>query len=166
MVFEYGSLQMDQSLPILLQAALALIRVPGVFLVPISTSLIAAIVNLVSDAGQYTTRSDAYHRKDSHSITFDITLCGSLAGTTYAQSGCQAQYPACSFQVGYNGSSFNQSYWSIYDLRVFASGGGTDNAANSPNTHSEAFGSSAARLYTTSSILAIVVLIACFTVSI
>jgi hypothetical protein len=54
----------------------------------------------------------------------------------YNASGCNAQYPSCSYQVGYNGSSYNQSYWAINDLRVFATGGGTDNAANSANTDS------------------------------
>jgi hypothetical protein len=108
--------------------------------------------------------ADSCHSQfGQHKITFDITLCGDWAANTYTQSGCGAQYPACSFQVGYNGSSFNQSYWSIYDLRVFASGGGTDNAANSPNTYAT---SSATRLFATSGILAAVTLIfACFTVS-
>ncbi|UZJ56678.1 hypothetical protein CBS101457_005998 [Exobasidium rhododendri] len=67
-----------------------------------------------------------------HNIVFDITLCGDWAGNTYNSSGCNAQYPTCSYQVGYNGSSYNQSYWAINDLRVFATGGGDDNAANSP----------------------------------
>jgi hypothetical protein len=48
------------------------------------------------------------------------------------------QYPQCSYQVGYNGSSFNQSYWSLGGLRVFATGGGTDNAQTSPNTSKQA----------------------------
>lgn len=56
------------------------------------------------------------------------------------------QYPACSYQVGYNGSSFNQSYWSLGGLRVFATGGGTDNAQISPNTSKEAATTSAASL--------------------
>ena len=63
----------------------------------------------------------------------------------YNASGCNAQYPFCAYQVGNNGSSFNQAYWAINDLRVFASGGDTDNAANSPNTHSSSSSTSAAR---------------------
>lgn len=55
----------------------------------------------------------------------------------YNLSGCSQQYPACSYQVGYNGSSFNEAYWDVQELRVYASGGDTDNAANSPNTHAE-----------------------------
>ena len=57
--------------------------------------------------------------------------------TQYNQSGCNLQYPACSYQVGYNGSSFNQSYWSVGGLRVYATGGGSDNAQTSPNTSKE-----------------------------
>ncbi|PWN37822.1 uncharacterized protein FA14DRAFT_130746, partial [Meira miltonrushii] len=74
-----------------------------------------------------------------HRIIFDITLCGDAGSRTYNTSGCNLQYPACSYQVGYNGSSFNQSYWSLGGLRVFATGGGTDNAQTSPNTHKEVF---------------------------
>ncbi|KAJ1599279.1 hypothetical protein NDA14_005963 [Ustilago hordei] len=71
-----------------------------------------------------------------HKIIFDITLCGDWAGNTYNQSGCNAQYPACSYQVGYNGSSFNQSYWEVESLRLFTEGGSTANAKNSPQTAS------------------------------
>nr|BAM29293.1 GPI-anchored 1,3-beta-glucanase [Ustilago esculenta] len=66
-----------------------------------------------------------------HKIVFDITLCGDWAGNTYNQSGCNAQYPACSYQVGYNGSSFNQSFWEVESLRLYTIGGSTANAANS-----------------------------------
>ena len=45
----------------------------------------------------------------SLALVLDITLCGDWAGQTYNQSGCNLQFPACSFQVGYNGSSYNQS---------------------------------------------------------
>lgn len=71
-----------------------------------------------------------------HKIIFDITLCGDWAGNTYNQSGCNKQYPACSYQVGYNGSSFNQSYWEVESLRLYTGGGGSANAANSPQTAS------------------------------
>ncbi|SPO27432.1 related to mixed-linked glucanase precursor MLG1 [Ustilago trichophora] len=70
----------------------------------------------------------------AHKIVFDITLCGDWAGNTYNQSGCNAQYPACSYQVGYNGSSFNQSYWEVESLRLYTNGGSSANAANSPQT--------------------------------
>ncbi|EST04752.1 Concanavalin A-like lectin/glucanases superfamily [Kalmanozyma brasiliensis GHG001] len=69
-----------------------------------------------------------------HKIIFDITLCGDWAGNSYNQSGCNAQYPACSYQVGYNGSSFNQSYWEVESLRLFTEGGGDANAGNSART--------------------------------
>ncbi|CBQ72681.1 related to mixed-linked glucanase precursor MLG1 [Sporisorium reilianum SRZ2] len=71
-----------------------------------------------------------------HNIIFDITLCGDWAGNTYNQSGCNAQYPACSYQVGYNGPSFNQSYWSVESLRLYTNGGSTANAALSPQSAS------------------------------
>lgn len=69
-----------------------------------------------------------------HSITFDITLCGDWAANTYSQTSCASEYGACSSQVGYNGSSFSDAYWAINSLKVFASGGDTDSAINSPNT--------------------------------
>jgi hypothetical protein len=69
------------------------------------------------------------------SFVFDITLCGDWAANTYNASGCAAQFPACSFQVGYNGSSYRNAYWQVADLRVFGSGGGNTNAAISPNTN-------------------------------
>ncbi|PWN26750.1 hypothetical protein BDZ90DRAFT_232867 [Jaminaea rosea] len=71
-----------------------------------------------------------------HQITFDITLCGDWAGNTYEQTSCAKTYGACSAQVGYNGSSFNEAYWAVDSVRVFSTGGGTDNAANSANTAS------------------------------
>lgn len=77
-----------------------------------------------------------YNDFGPHKIIFDITLCGDWAGNTYAQSGCGAQYPACSYQVGYNGSSFNQSYWEVESLRLYTAGGDSANAANSPQTAS------------------------------
>ncbi|KAJ1022087.1 hypothetical protein NDA18_005321 [Ustilago nuda] len=80
--------------------------------------------------------SSCYADFAAHKIIFDITLCGDWAGNTYNQSGCNAQYPACSYQVGYNGSSFNQSYWEVESLRLFTEGGGTANAKNSPQTAS------------------------------
>ncbi len=57
--------------------------------------------------------SKCYNDFSPHNIIFDITLCGDFAGNTYNISGCNLQYPACSYQVGYNGSSFNQSYWEV-----------------------------------------------------
>ncbi|KAJ1045174.1 hypothetical protein NDA10_006908 [Ustilago hordei] len=80
--------------------------------------------------------SSCYADFAAHKIIFDITLCGDWAGNTYNQSGCNAQYPACSYQVGYNGSSFNQSYWEVESLRLFTEGGSTANAKNSPQTAS------------------------------
>lgn len=76
--------------------------------------------------------SKCYNDFSPHNIIFDITLCGDFAGNTYNISGCNLQYPACSYQVGYNGSSFNQSYWEVESLRLFTQGGSTANAANSP----------------------------------
>ncbi|PWN53959.1 hypothetical protein IE53DRAFT_383485 [Violaceomyces palustris] len=70
-----------------------------------------------------------------HKITFDITLCGDWAAQSYISSGCAATYGACSSQVAYNGSSYSEAYWEIQGLRVFATGGGNDNSAKSPNTH-------------------------------
>lgn len=83
-----------------------------------------------------------------HKIVFDTTLGGDWAGNTYARSGCQAQYgPIVSGpfrlprlpsltqrlsqtdQVSMNGSSYDEAYWAVGGLRVFASGGGNDNAA-------------------------------------
>ncbi|CDS00560.1 related to mixed-linked glucanase precursor MLG1 [Sporisorium scitamineum] len=78
--------------------------------------------------------SSCYADFAAHKIVFDITLCGDWAGNAYNQSGCNAQYPACSYQVGYNGSSFNQSYWSVESLRLYTNGGSTANAAISPQT--------------------------------
>ncbi|TKY86166.1 hypothetical protein EX895_004991 [Sporisorium graminicola] len=80
--------------------------------------------------------SSCYADFAPHKIIFDITLCGDWAGNTYNQSGCNAQYPACSYQVGYNGSSFNQSYWSVESLRLYTNGGGSANAAVSPQSAS------------------------------
>ncbi|KDN48848.1 glycoside hydrolase family 16 protein [Tilletiaria anomala UBC 951] len=79
------------------------------------------------------------------SLVLDITPCGDWAGSTYNQSGCNLQYTACSYQVGYNGSSYNQSYWGINDVRVFGTGGNA-NAAISPNTATES-ASAAAHLH-------------------
>ncbi|SNX85515.1 related to mixed-linked glucanase precursor MLG1 [Melanopsichium pennsylvanicum] len=78
--------------------------------------------------------SSCYADFEPHKIVFDITLCGDWAGNTYNQSGCNAQYPSCSYQVGYNGSSFNQSYWEVESLRLYTDGGSTANAANSRQT--------------------------------
>lgn len=80
--------------------------------------------------------SSCYADFAPHKIVFDITLCGDWAGNTYNQSGCNAQYPACSYQVGYNGSSFNQSYWELESLRLYTDGGSTANAKNSPQVAS------------------------------
>lgn len=77
-----------------------------------------------------------YNDFGPHKIIFDITLCGTWAGETYSQTSCASQFPACSYQVGYNGSSFNQSYWEVSSLKLYTSGGSTDNAANSPQTAS------------------------------
>jgi len=83
-----------------------------------------------------------------HKIVFDTTLGGDWAGNTYERSGCQAQYgpivsgvahpphllpltlfPSQTDQVSMNGSSYDEAYWAVGGLRVFASGGGNDNAA-------------------------------------
>lgn len=74
---------------------------------------------------------------DPHQIVFDITLCGDWAANTFAESGCAAKYNACSYIVGYQGSEFEEAYWGVKSVRVFAEGGSTDNAANSPNTSKE-----------------------------
>lgn len=74
---------------------------------------------------------------DAHQIVFDITLCGDWAGNTFTESGCAAKYNACSYIVGYQGDQFEDAYWSVKSVRVFADGGSTDNAANSPNTSKE-----------------------------
>lgn len=78
--------------------------------------------------------ASCYNDFGPHKIIFDITLCGDWAGNTYNESGCNKQYPACSYQVGYNGSSFNQSYWEVESLRLFTQGGDSANAANSPQS--------------------------------
>ncbi|KAN0066423.1 hypothetical protein ACQY0O_000517 [Thecaphora frezii] len=80
-----------------------------------------------------------------HSIVFDITLCGDWASNTYNRSGCAATYQSCSSQVAYNGSSYNETYWKVNNLRVFTSGGGKANAANSPQKSSKSSGYSLQR---------------------
>ena len=57
------------------------------------------------------------------------------AANTYNASGCNQKFPACSYQVGYNGSSYSEAYWQVSSLRAYTSGGGDTNAANSPNTN-------------------------------
>lgn len=74
---------------------------------------------------------------DAHNIVFDITLCGDWASNTFAESGCAAKFNSCSYMVGYQGDQYEDAYWSVKSVRVFASGGSTDNAANSPNTSPE-----------------------------
>lgn len=101
--------------------------------------------------------ASCYADFEPHKIVMDITLCGDWAGNTYNMSGCNLQYPACSYQVGYNGSSFNQSYWEVESLRLYTDGGSTANSANSPQTaanHQSANSSAAARLLAHSSWLA------------
>ncbi|SPO35058.1 related to mixed-linked glucanase precursor MLG1 [Pseudozyma flocculosa] len=78
--------------------------------------------------------SDCHADFGMHKIIFDITLCGDWAANTYAESGCLAKYSACSYQVGYNGSSYSETYWAVDSLRLFTDGGDKANAANSPNT--------------------------------
>ncbi|PWN40968.1 hypothetical protein IE81DRAFT_325058 [Ceraceosorus guamensis] len=67
-----------------------------------------------------------------HKIVFDITLGGDWAFNTYVSSGCAAKYGnrPITDQVAYNGTSYNKAYWSVGGVRVFATGGGTDNAAS------------------------------------
>lgn len=63
------------------------------------------------------------------SMVFDITLCGAWAGATYAQSGCTANFSACSAQVGQNGSSYKEAYWAVNDVRAFSKAGGASSDA-------------------------------------
>lgn len=73
-----------------------------------------------------------YNDFADHRLTFDITLCGDWAATTYDDvSTCVAQYGSCSSQVAYNGSSFDDAYFAINSVRVFGTGGGDDNSLNS-----------------------------------
>lgn len=76
--------------------------------------------------------SSCYDDFSAHKIVFDITLCGDWAANTYAESGCSAKFAACSSQVAYNGSSFASAFWEVSSLRLFTTGGGTANAAISP----------------------------------
>lgn len=66
------------------------------------------------------------------SLVFTNTLCGDWAGNTYNISGCNKYFPSCAFQVGQNGSSYSEAYWTVNDVRAFAksqdgSGGSSGN---------------------------------------
>lgn len=69
----------------------------------------------------------------AHNLVINIDVGGDLPIGTYdVSSNCKSTYGALSSQVGFNGSSFNESYWGIDSIRIYAAGGGDENASNSP----------------------------------
>ena len=76
--------------------------------------------------------SKCYKDFGRHKVIINITLCGDWAANTYSRTSCAAKFGACSAQVAYNGDSYKEAYWKIQSLRLFTSGGGNYNAANSP----------------------------------
>lgn len=104
----------------------------------IPSDLSSSSTTLSTDAwptpNAYLPISSCYADFEPHKIVFDITLCGDWAGNSYNQSGCNAQYPSCSYQVGYRGESFNRSYWEVESLRLYTKGGDSANAAISPQS--------------------------------
>jgi hypothetical protein len=87
---------------------------------------------------------------EEHQITFTTTLCGTWAGPAYNETSCAATYGSCSSQVAYNGSSYNEAYWAINHIRVFASGGGTAAAAAASDSGTSTSTSSTASSTSTS----------------
>lgn len=51
----------------------------------------------------------------------NIGLCGNWANNTYKSSGCSAQFGTCSNQVASQMSSFDNAFWSINSVTIFAS---------------------------------------------
>lgn len=51
----------------------------------------------------------------------NIALCGGWANNTYASSGCAAQFDTCADQVASQTASFDNAFWSINSITVFAS---------------------------------------------
>lgn len=62
----------------------------------------------------------------------NIDVGGDLPNGIYPGSSCEAEFGPITSLVGFNGSSFNESYWGIDSIRIFATGSGDENAANSP----------------------------------
>lgn len=71
---------------------------------------------------------------DDHQIVFTTALCGTWAAAVYGDTSCEATYGSCSSQVAYNGSSYEDAYWAINHVRIFASGGGTEAASPAVNS--------------------------------
>lgn len=107
--------------------------------------------NWGSPQAQFDIADECHSQFGEHQITFDITLCGDWAANTYSQTSCATEFGACSSQVAYNGSSYSDAYWAVNSVKVFSSGGSTDNAANSANTASLAASAVAASNSGTSS---------------
>lgn len=87
--------------------------------------------NWGNPAAEFGIASECASQFGPHQVTFDVTLGGNWAATTYNQTDCANTYGPITSQVAYNGSSYDEAYWAVDSVRVFAQGGSTDNAANS-----------------------------------
>lgn len=55
-------------------------------------------------------------------IVFDTTFCGDWAGNTWSSSSCSAKADTCDAYVQNNPQAFEDAYWSINALKVYAEG--------------------------------------------
>ena len=51
---------------------------------------------------------------------FDVTFCGDWAGSDWPQSDCRSLSSQCSDYVANEPQAFQEEYWEIKSLRVFA----------------------------------------------
>lgn len=66
----------------------------------------------------------------------NIALCGNWATNTYNSSGCGAQFGSCTNQVASQIASFDNAFWSINSITIFASNNFNFNPSLLPETSS------------------------------
>ncbi|KAI0482992.1 glycoside hydrolase family 16 protein [Xylariaceae sp. FL0804] len=66
----------------------------------------------------------------NHQIVFDTTFCGDWAGQVFsADPTCSAKASSCEEYVGNNPGDFQDSYWLVNSVKVYAEGGATNGTA-------------------------------------
>ncbi|PWN38464.1 uncharacterized protein FA14DRAFT_153783 [Meira miltonrushii] len=66
-------------------------------------------------------QSSCKEQWERHFLVINIGLCGGWANTTYTSSGCAAQFDTCADQVASQVASFDNAFFSINSITVFAS---------------------------------------------
>ncbi|CRG90397.1 hypothetical protein PISL3812_07441 [Talaromyces islandicus] len=56
----------------------------------------------------------------NHNIVFDITFCGSWAGSVWGSGSCASQAASCNDFVQNNPTAFQSSYWQVNSLKVYS----------------------------------------------